>query len=116
MTKKRIAQEAENNTAYALFKAGFSELLTENHYNLVHAKSVRLRTCSAEVFETENFYLLKSYNTFVAVISKATNICADVLRTEYDYTATSAQHIAKFISDYGDRYARRYTARNLLDV
>ena len=63
----------------------------------------RLRSCSAHVYDTDNFYILQSYNTFVAAIEKSTGYCADMLRKEFGYTATSAHHIAKFMSDYGDR-------------
>lgn len=61
----------------------------------------RLRTCQAYVYETENYYWLKSYGTFVAFICKTTDTCYDILRMVYGYTATSAQHIAKFRADYG---------------
>lgn len=30
----------------------------------------RLRTCSAWIYETENWYILKSYNTKIAAIHK----------------------------------------------
>lgn len=63
-------------------------------------EGMRLRTCSAYVFETSHYWILKSYNTIVAVISKDTGICYDVLRIVYGYTATSAQHITKFRHDY----------------
>lgn len=62
----------------------------------------RLRTCEAWVYETDHFYLLKSYNTFVACIDKMNNTLYDALRYVYGYTATSAQHIAKFVNDYQD--------------
>ena len=57
---------------------------------------VRLRTCNAYVYETEHYYILRSYNTFVALIVKNTDTCIDMLRQVYGYTHTSAQHIAKF--------------------
>lgn len=60
----------------------------------------RLRTCSAVVFETENYYILQSYRTPIAVIAKSTDTLYDVLRYVYGYTATSAQHISKFEKDY----------------
>ena len=60
----------------------------------------RLRTCSAVVFESENYYVLQSYRTPIAVIDKSTDTLYDVLRYVYGYTATSAQHIAKFEHDY----------------
>ena len=62
---------------------------------------VRLNKCKAYIDETENYYLLVSYNTFVAFISKRENICYDILRLVYCYTITSAQHIAKFRKSYG---------------
>ena len=75
----------------------------------------RLRTCRAYVFETEHYWILKSYNTIVAVTSKDSGICYDVLRIVYGHTATSAQHIAKFAHDYNtleyNFYAPKWTAR-----
>ena len=69
----------------------------------------RLRTCNATVLETEHFFVLQSYRTYVAAIDKETNTLYDFLRYVYGYTATSAQHIAKFAHDYGA--IRRYTYR-----
>ena len=66
----------------------------------------RLRKCSAEVYETARYFLLRSYRTLVAVVEKSTGNCYDVLRMVYGYTATSAQHIAKFFADYGNRGTR----------
>ena len=60
----------------------------------------RLRTCSAYVYETYSYYVLKSYASYVAFIRKSDGECFDVLRMVYGYTATSAQHIAKFKNDY----------------
>ena len=61
----------------------------------------RLRTCQAYVYETSSFYVLRSYNTVVAIIEKSSDICYDFLRGVYGYTNTSAQHISKFDKDYG---------------
>lgn len=66
---------------------------------LHHGK--RLRTCQAYVYETPSFYVLRSYNTVVAIIDKSSDICYDFLRGVYGYTNTSAQHISKFDKDYG---------------
>ena len=60
----------------------------------------RLRSCSAVVFETENYYILQSYRTPIAVIAKSTDNLYDVLRYVYGYKATSAQQISKFEKDY----------------
>ena len=73
-------------------------------------KPKRLRACQAWVYETNNFYILRSYNTIIAAIEKSTGYCSDMLRKVYGYTATSAHHIAKFMSDYGDRRFK-YTYR-----
>ena len=57
---------------------------------------VRLKSCKAWVYETEHYYILRSYNTFVAVICKGSDLLIDMLRGVYGYTATSSQHISKF--------------------
>lgn len=74
----------------------------------------RLRTCSAKVYITSNYYILQSYNTIIAVIDKNTDTLFDFLRIVYGYTNTSAKHIAKFSHDYssGSWYCSKvYTAR-----
>ena len=68
----------------------------------------RLRTCKATVYETKHYYVLASYNTFVAAINKDSGIMFDFLRYVYGYTATSAQHIAKFRNDYHAAKEYRY--------
>ena len=60
----------------------------------------RLRSCSAYVLETENYYVLKSYNTIICAIEKETDVMYDFLRMVYGFTSISAQHIAKFSHDY----------------
>ena len=71
----------------------------------------RLRSCTAWVYETTDYYLLRSYNTFVAVIDKHSELCYDALRRVYGYTSTSNQHISKFWHDYGDTKTQRITYR-----
>ena len=61
----------------------------------------QLRSCSARVGETENYYILKSYRTIIAAIDKRSDTMIDFLRLVYGYTATSGQHISKFGKDYG---------------
>jgi len=75
--------------------------LAIDEYMKKHGVWKRLRTCTAEVCETENYYVLRSYNTIVAVINKASDTLVDLLRYVYGYTSTSAQHIRKFSQDYG---------------
>ena len=97
------------NTINAEVMENFNKAMEE--YNAApwsQIKIKRLRSCSAEVCDTENYYILRSYATFVAVIDKATCICYDALRKVYGYTATSAQHITKFRSDYPPYNCRNY--------
>lgn len=95
MTMKQYNQNLDNITARAIFNSAFNELDAMLEY-----KYKRLRSCTAWIFETENYYLLKSYNTFIAAIDKRSDVCVDVLRDVYGYTSTSAHHISKFFSDY----------------
>ena len=74
-----------------------AQILNENGIKNWH----RLRSCNAEVGETSQYYILRSYNTLIAFIDKTDDTLYDVLRFVYGYTATSAQNIAKFRHDYG---------------
>lgn len=65
-------------------------------------RSKKLRSCQATVYIYDEYILLKSYNTIVAGIDRKTDTLYDFLRMVYGYTATSAQHIAKFSHDYGN--------------
>ena len=57
---------------------------------------VRLYHCSAETGAVGGWILLRSYSTIVTAYNIATDELFDFLRLVYGYTATSAQHIAKF--------------------
>lgn len=74
----------------------------------------QLRSCRAKVYaydtEMGRVYVLKSYNTLVAVIDEC-GVCYDFLRYVYGYTATSAKHISKFFHDYAPANAERLTYR-----
>ena len=60
----------------------------------------QLRSSNARVVELRNYFVLVSYNAAVAAINIHTGVLYDMLRKVYGYTATSAQHIAKFANDY----------------
>mgnify|MGYP003366949767 CR=1 FL=1 len=60
----------------------------------------RLRQCSAVIYTTPDYIILKSYNTIVAFIDKDKMALYDFSRYVYGYTSTTAQHIAKFARDY----------------
>lgn len=68
----------------------------------------KLRSCHATVFETYGYTYLQSYNTLVACIAHEDNTCYDFLRLRYGYTATTAQHISKFMTDYHATALKRY--------
>ena len=79
------------------------QAVVEDFYkNEEHTEEVgRLRSCSAYVMRQGKYYYLVSYRTIIAVIDTTTDTLYDFLRMVYCYTATSAQHIAKFRHDYG---------------
>lgn len=69
-----------------------------------HSNFVRLNKCIAATCRTNDFEVLRSYNTIVALYHIKTGLFVDILRREYGYTATSAQHIAKFKNLMRERY------------
>lgn len=86
---KKEEQKAINELCKSKLAAALDELNA-------NTKSKRLLSCSAYVFDTEHYYILKSYDTFIACIEKSTDTLYDALRVVYGYTATSAKHISKF--------------------
>ena len=95
MTKEKMELQERMNERTELFVEWFNN----NHGTPIKVKS--LRTCQAMVFEFEDCYILQSYHTLVAGNRKYKWEEFDFLRMVYGYTATSAQHIAKFFADYG---------------
>lgn len=78
---------------------------TENDVKIAtDIKWYRLRSCQAYVADIGNISVLRSYGTIIAVIDHTTDTLYDFLRYVYGYTATSAQHIAKFNHDYCNGY------------
>ena len=75
-----------------------------NNSDVNYSRAYPLRSCSAEVYKGSRFIVLKSYSTIIAAIDTDTDTLYDFLRYVYGYTATSAQHIAKFSHDYGKGY------------
>ena len=87
-------------TVPAKMYADFKARVVEKALKESVIKEKKLRSCNAVVFETENYYILRSYSTVVALIDKENFAGFDFLRIVYGYTATSAQHISKFFHDY----------------
>lgn len=103
---KKADQIYINNMCKYVYDEAMEEL--ENCFPINNG---RLRNCTADILETENYFFLRSYNTIVAVMNKRCGELFDVLRLVYGYTATSAQHIAKFGYDYHE--TKRYTYRDV---
>ena len=108
MTKK----QKEFNNRYALDLWNMIDSIVKQSI-VTEAWSKRLAYCRAEVicFKYEDkdcIYLLRSYNTIVAgvIVNSGCVYGVDMLRYVYDYTSTSAQHIAKFFNHYVDYVAR----------
>lgn len=93
---KREAQYKINCEARYIWSDIMKQFLDE----AVSTSQRKLRTCNAVVHETSKYYILQSYSTPVAAIVKSSHVMIDMLRCTYGYTATSAQHIAKFKHDY----------------
>lgn len=107
---KKEEQKAINTTCEMMQDKAYKELQAVNSentyiypwYSLKSDAWKRLRSMSANVLETEHYYFLCSYQTIIAFIDKDSDICYDVLRLVYGYTATSAKHISAFDHDYGN--------------
>ena len=87
----------------------YKEAMKEFHNGMYHNSFERVDYCQAWTIHTDNYILLKSYNTFIGAIEKSTGTMVDVLRLVYGYTATSAKHISKFRHVFP--ITKEYTAR-----
>lgn len=96
---RKEKQITENDSVIAFYDLCFEEMMTER-FNYKQDKK-RLRSCTAWVYETTNYYVLQSYGTVIACIDKENDTLYDFLRYVYGFTNTSAQHIRKFSKDYG---------------
>ena len=97
-TTRKQEQESINEIVLSNMNSFFEHCAIDNS-NWDSVK--RLRSCSAKVFTDQKYHVLQSYNTTIAIIDRETDTLYDFLRFAYGYTATSAQHIAKFDHDYG---------------
>ena len=91
-----------------LVEKEFDKALDEYMNGVCYHDGIKLRSCQAEVIETVNYYILRSYRTKIACIDKRDGTLYDALRMVYGYTATSSQHVAKFWHDYGGTATKRY--------
>lgn len=104
MTRKEL-QKKENRIVEDLYR-----LIVNGYYvgeSLIEC--TQLRTCKAKVYIFPSQIFLMSYNTIVAIIDRKGRVLIDILRYIYGYSATSAQHIAKFRCDYSNYFDTYYT-------
>lgn len=104
---KKAEQAKVNEIVNKYFNDAVNQLPLEarsylNAKQMVKAGAKRLRSCSAYVWETPDYYVLQSYETFVACINKVNKITYDNLKNEFGRTHTSCMHIVKFANDYGN--------------
>lgn len=95
---RKVEQEKENLRVIEAWDL-FADFI-KNEPDIGYNPAMRLRTCNAYVCCIGKWITLTSYSTIVAIIDSETRALYDVLRYRYGYTATSAQHIAKFAHDY----------------
>lgn len=93
-----MANQRDQHVINDVVRAAFTEY-EKNNNDMVCLG--RFRSCQAYVFENERYISFVSYNTMVAFIDKREKRVYSVLRLVYGYSATSAQHIAKFRCAYG---------------
>lgn len=99
MTRKQYEQKRNNAACEEAIRIYSSMVNTHQAHHLE-----RLHSCNAYMFVRGTWVALKSYNTVVALFNTETGMLYDILRLVYGYTATSAQHIAKFRNLIRDRY------------
>lgn len=100
-------QAVINNYVEGLYDKFFDEFIPYAETT----KCKRLGSCTAFVYKDEKGYIaLCSFKTFVAFITPDGEF-VDVLRLIHHYTATSAQHIAKFRNAYAGNCSNFYRWR-----
>lgn len=72
---KKDQQVSINDFVMQNYNRMMDELIAKKSYD-----GVQLRSCKACVYETENFFILRSYEHVVAFIDKLTGEKFDVLR------------------------------------
>ena len=105
MTKKE--QEKINELCMTEMDKAMAELNGETDIR----NAAQLRRCSAWVYNTPSYYILRSYDTFIGCINKQSGNSFDVLRIVYGYTASSGKQFSKFIQDYSGWAVSHYCAR-----
>ena len=95
---RKAEQEKENVRVIEAWDSFVS--VVKDADDIGHAPAMRFRSCNAYVSCIGKWLVLTSFSTIVAILDSETRSLYDVLRYRYGYTATSAQHIAKFAHDY----------------
>lgn len=85
-------EQIEINTYVENINSDINALLRTRSPSTWH----RLYNCKASWTQVGDWMILRSYSAIVAAYNVNTDELFDFLRLVYYYTATSAQHIAKF--------------------
>ena len=95
-TQKQIEQYQTNEKILGLL----SEYRTDYIYAQDTVNTDKLFNCSASIIYGDCGIWLRSYRTVIGFIPYNEKTCYDFLRYVYGYTATSAQHIRKFMQKF----------------
>ncbi len=105
-------QIAENSFGYDCLRDFREALKADNIKNISGLTRIKkLRSCSADVFAIQGYYILRSYSTIIAIVDIKNSRTIDFLRIIYGHTNTSVQHISKFSHDYGG-----YGSRSIVTI
>lgn len=104
---KKEEQIMTNEAAVNLFDIAVSTITANSPW-------MNLDYCNAEMIFTDDYVILKSYETLIACYNKRLSIFCDVLRNEYTttnkngdivhYSRTSIKQINRFIKKMIERY------------
>ena len=95
-TQKQIEQEQINTSIKDLL----NKYLPDYVYAQDTVNTAKLFNCTAGIIYGDCGIWLRSYKTVIAFIPYDEKTCYDFLRYVYGYTATSAQHIRKFMRKF----------------
>lgn len=86
-----------NETPRDLYRDLYADLFEfYNDFDIPECTHNRVHKCQAWFYETNDYILLRSYRTLVAIYDKVNN----VLVSRGRFSSTTYQHIRKFRNDY----------------
>lgn len=110
MTKENVIIQNTENERVKNFWEENNIKISNDFYS---GKSKRLDYMTADTTETDEYIILRSYNTIIATIDKATGTYYDYLEYVYGFTATSSKHLSRFTSKYRKYIRKIYRYKNI---